>query len=97
VIIPLIRSKTTATQQQQLQAIITTTGRKAMKKGDTVRIRKTDMVGAVTEVHTNSGRHYSVKFDDLPEIVLYEDEIELIPNIDSTLIGCIKQSYGDAL
>jgi len=49
-----------------------------MIKGDTVRIRKTDMVGTVTEVHTNSGRHYTVKFDDLPEIVLYEDEIELI-------------------
>ena len=68
-----------------------------MKKGDTVRIRKTDMVGTVTEVYANSGRHYSVKLDNLLEIMLYEDEIELIPNVDSTLIGCIKQSYGDAL
>ena len=60
-----------------------------MKKGDTVRIRKTDMVGTVTEVHANSGRHYSVKFDDLPEIVLYENEIKLIASTPVTPIPCI--------
>jgi hypothetical protein len=47
-----------------------------MKVGDTVRIRKTDIVGTIARTIDNSGRHYTVKIDGFPPIVLYDDEIE---------------------
>ena len=48
-----------------------------MKVGDTIRIRKTDITGKILEVINNSGLHFTVKINDYPPIVLYEDEIEL--------------------
>lgn len=48
-----------------------------MKPFDTVRIKKTDMVGTVTEI---KGHHILVKFDtlSLPAMVFYADELELM-------------------
>ena len=51
-----------------------------MNIGDRVRIRKTGIVGKVTDVITNSGRHYLVRFAayGIP-VVCLEGDIEPLP------------------
>ena len=64
-----------------------------MTVNDTVRIRKTDIIGTITKIE---GRHLLVKSSEYPiPLMFYEDEIELV-RTDDTLIGCIRQSYGGA-
>lgn len=65
-----------------------------MKIGDTVRAKKTSLIGTVTQViETNL---YMVKFPEFGiSVKCYASEIALFPN-DDTLTGCIAQSYAEA-
>ena len=65
-----------------------------MTVNDTVRIRKTDIIGTIAKVE---GHHLLVKSNDYPiPLMFYDYELETI-NRDDTLIGCIRQSEADAI
>lgn len=59
-----------------------------MKKGDTVRIRLTDITGVVTKVE---GHHILVKSEAYPvPVMFYADELELIASAPVTPIPCTE-------
>ena len=49
-----------------------------MKVGDTIRIKKTDIIGVIIDVDKNDNKCYTVDFGalSLPAIKMYENEIE---------------------
>lgn len=66
-----------------------------MKIGDTVRIRKTDITGEITDT-IGGGRAFLVKVPQFAiPVMCYIDEIESFRR-DDTLIGCIAQSCAEA-
>ena len=65
-----------------------------MTVNDTVRIKKTDIIGTITKIE---GRHLLVKSNDYPiPLMFYDYELEPM-HTDDTLIGCIGQSEADAI